>query len=251
MRRRRATQHTRRSWRRGACWTRRTSKCGPPAAAALCVVWCCCSACCPVCVLLVLLLRGVRSRAWAVAGWLLRKRHSAPVSCPATHSPTTPQPLAPAPAGGWRGGAAARFTARCLYTKPITPVAGQPVDIFYNPRWVCLGGCGSGCDPCMALQAAAPAPTQPTQPRPPASSPPADETPLRGRPEVFASVGFNRWTHPGARATPPPPPRSRAARAAACTLSCLPWRPRCRGELPTPWPSRLAPPALELFSSDT
>lgn len=26
---------------------------------------------------------------------------------------------------------------------------------------------------------------------------PVDETPLRGRPEVFASVGFNRWTHGG------------------------------------------------------
>lgn len=45
--------------------------------------------------------------------------------------------------------------SRVLFTQPITPVAGQPVDIFYNP----------------------------------------DETPLRGRPEVFASVGFNRWTH--------------------------------------------------------
>ena len=25
------------------------------------------------------------------------------------------------------------LTGRCLYTKPLTPVAGQPVDIFYNP----------------------------------------------------------------------------------------------------------------------
>ncbi|PRW39290.1 Soluble starch synthase chloroplastic amyloplastic isoform A [Chlorella sorokiniana] len=45
--------------------------------------------------------------------------------------------------------------SRVLFTQPITPVAGQPVDIFYNP----------------------------------------DETPLRGRPEVFAAIGFNRWTH--------------------------------------------------------
>lgn len=135
MRRRRATQHTRRSWRRGVCWTRRTSKCGPPAAAALCVVWCCCSACCPVCVLLVLLLRGVRSRARAVAGWLLRKRHSAPVSAqPPTHPPRrNPLPLRLQAVAGRRR---REITARCLYTKPITPVAGQPVDIFYNP-----GGC--------------------------------------------------------------------------------------------------------------
>ncbi|KAL4419296.1 hypothetical protein ABPG77_001628 [Micractinium sp. CCAP 211/92] len=46
--------------------------------------------------------------------------------------------------------------SRTLFTKPLTPVAGQPVEIYYNP----------------------------------------DETALRGRPEVYVTGGFNRWTHP-------------------------------------------------------
>lgn len=43
-----------------------------------------------------------------------------------------PRPLQQVTAGRRRR----ELTSRCLYTKPITPVAGQPVDIFYNP-----GGC--------------------------------------------------------------------------------------------------------------
>ena len=47
--------------------------------------------------------------------------------------------------------------SRFLYTHPITPVAGKPVDVFYNP----------------------------------------DETALRGRPEVYLTASYNRGTHPG------------------------------------------------------
>ena len=43
-----------------------------------------------------------------------------------------------------------------IYTKPLVPVAGRPVEVFYNP----------------------------------------DKTPLRGRLEVYCHAGFNRWGHP-------------------------------------------------------
>ena len=44
-----------------------------------------------------------------------------------------------------------------LYTSPLRPVAGRPCDVYYNP----------------------------------------DHTPLRGRPEIFLKVGFNRWRKQG------------------------------------------------------
>jgi len=45
---------------------------------------------------------------------------------------------------------------RFLYTKPLVPVAGKEVEIYYNP----------------------------------------DQTALRGRPDVYVHGGFNRWSHP-------------------------------------------------------
>lgn len=47
---------------------------------------------------------------------------------------------------------------KVLYTNPLVPVAGQDVDVFYNP----------------------------------------DMTDLRGRPEVYMRGSWNRWTHPSA-----------------------------------------------------
>lgn len=45
--------------------------------------------------------------------------------------------------------------ALCRYTMPAVPQAGQPLDVYYCP----------------------------------------DASTLRGRPETFATVGFNRWSH--------------------------------------------------------
>lgn len=53
-------------------------------------------------------------------------------------------------------------------------------------------------------------------PRRPLPHPPADETELRGRPEVYASVGFNRWTHQG------------ECESSMCVCTCAPGRGAAR-----------------------